>query len=132
MSSQTDELKPLSRTESRCLIKPGTTDTKPGGSDSKKKEIAQLRSEYTTSIFATVKNIFKNTLMVSCVYLFGYFNLSFAWLLFPIIFTVVKDDWKKSGKYKRELAKATALTSEKEMILARLDDLPAWVCIHIV
>lgn len=127
MSSQTDELKPLSRTESRCLIKPGTTDTKPGGSDSKKKEIAQLRSEYTTSIFATVKNIFKNTLMVSCVYLFGYFNLSFAWLLFPIIFTVVKDDWKKSGKYKRELAKATALTSEKEMILARLDDLPAWV-----
>lgn len=41
---------------------------------------------------------------------------------------MTRDQWKQSSELRRNIAKASAMASEKEVILARIDDLPAWVC----
>ncbi|XP_063237975.1 extended synaptotagmin-2 isoform X2 [Bacillus rossius redtenbacheri] len=64
---------------------------------------------------------------VAAVYMLGYYNLSVAWLITPVIFAVVREEWKKESESKRNIAKAAALSNEKDVILARIDDLPAWV-----
>ena len=69
----------------------------------------------------------KQACTVAIVYLMGYFNWSPAWLFTPIIFSVLRDEWKKDKELKRNIAKAAALSNEKDVILARVDDLPAWV-----
>lgn len=52
---------------------------------------------------------------------------SVAWLIGPVILSVLRDQWRKENEYRRNLAKAAAQSSEKDVVLARLDDLPAWV-----
>ncbi|KAK7792686.1 hypothetical protein R5R35_007285 [Gryllus longicercus] len=64
---------------------------------------------------------------VAAVYLLGYFDLSFAWLLAPVLLSVVRDEWKKDHEARRSVAKAAATRSEREVILARVGDLPSWV-----
>ena len=69
----------------------------------------------------------KHLSKIAIVYLFGYFNVSPAWLLGPVVLTVLREEWKKEKTLKRNIAKAAALSNEKDVILARVDDLPAWV-----
>ncbi|KAL1497143.1 hypothetical protein ABEB36_008149 [Hypothenemus hampei] len=52
---------------------------------------------------------------------------SFAWLICPLALLVIRDQWKESRSHRRQAAKTAALSSEKEVVLARLNDLPAWV-----
>ncbi|CAH2015977.1 unnamed protein product [Acanthoscelides obtectus] len=52
---------------------------------------------------------------------------SVAWFIGPIVLLVIRDQWKKTSDRKRNFAKVTSLSSEKEVVLARLNDLPAWV-----
>lgn len=54
---------------------------------------------------------------------------SVAWFIGPIALFVIRDQWKKTNDRKRNIAKSAALASEKDVVLARLDDLPAWVLI---
>lgn len=56
---------------------------------------------------------------------------SVAWFIGPIALFVIRDQWKKANDRKRNIAKSAALASEKDVVLARLDDLPAWVIIVI-
>lgn len=65
--------------------------------------------------------------VVGVVYLVGYMQWSVAWLITPIILSVLRDQWRKESEYRRNMAKLAALSSEKDVVLARLDDLPAWV-----
>lgn len=65
--------------------------------------------------------------MVAAVYSLGYFEFSVAWFIGPIIYSVIRDEWKKEKEMKRNIAKAAALCNEKDVILARVDDLPSWV-----
>lgn len=60
------------------------------------------------------------------MYLVGYFQLSVAWLIGPIILLVIRDQTKKDKQIKIKLAQAAALSNEKD-VLARISDLPAWV-----
>lgn len=69
----------------------------------------------------------KHLSKIAIVYLFGYFNVSPAWLLGPVVLTVLREEWGKEKELKRTIAKAAALSNEKDVILARVDDLPAWV-----
>lgn len=64
---------------------------------------------------------------MGAVYLVGYMQWSVAWLIGPVILSVMRDQWRKESEYRRNLAKTAATSSEKDIILARLDDLPAWV-----
>nr|CAD7443450.1 unnamed protein product [Timema bartmani] len=64
---------------------------------------------------------------VAAVYLLGYYDLSVAWIIGPVILSVIRDEFKKENELRRNIAKAAAMSNEKEVILARIDDLPSWV-----
>ncbi|KAM3966830.1 LOW QUALITY PROTEIN: extended synaptotagmin-like protein 2 [Aphomia sociella] len=84
-------------------------------------------SDDSVSILSVIYKFFKKVSIVGAVYLVGYMQWSVAWLIGPVILSVVRDQWRKESEYRRNLAKAAALSSEKDVVLARLDDLPAWV-----
>ncbi|GBP31229.1 Extended synaptotagmin-2 [Eumeta japonica] len=69
--------------------------------------------------------------IVGVVYLIGYMQWSVAWLIGPVVMSVLRDQWRKQSEYRRSLAKAAALSSEKDIVLARLDDLPAWILLQV-
>lgn len=69
--------------------------------------------------------------VVGIVYITGYLNWSVAWFICPVILSVLRDQWRVKSENKRNIAKAAALSSEKDLVLARLDDLPSWVCCFI-
>uniref|UniRef100_A0A1Q3FZ30 Protein kinase c conserved region 2 n=1 Tax=Culex tarsalis TaxID=7177 RepID=A0A1Q3FZ30_CULTA len=52
---------------------------------------------------------------------------SVAWLITPVILSVARDQWRTKNETRRNVAKASALANDKDVILARLGDLPAWV-----
>ncbi|CAH0600287.1 unnamed protein product [Chrysodeixis includens] len=84
-------------------------------------------SEDNVSVLAMMYRFFKKVSVVGAVYLVGYMQWSVAWLIGPVILSVMRDQWRKESEYRRNLAKAAALSSEKDVVLAKLDDLPAWV-----
>lgn len=84
-------------------------------------------SDESATIFSMIYRFFKKVSIVGAVYLVGYMQWSVAWLIGPVILSVVRDQWRRESEYRRNLAKAAALSSEKDVVLARLDDLPAWV-----
>jgi hypothetical protein len=55
----------------------------------------------------------------------GFFQ--FAWLLCPLLLSVIREQVRSKHDTRRAVAKASALASDKDVILARLNDLPAWV-----
>lgn len=54
-------------------------------------------------------------------------NWSVAWLLCPLMLSVIRDQYRSQHDIRRAVAKASATASDKDVILARLNDLPAWV-----
>ncbi|XP_053600773.1 extended synaptotagmin-2-A isoform X2 [Plodia interpunctella] len=84
-------------------------------------------SDESTTVFSMIYRFFKKVSIVGVVYLVGYMQWSVAWLIGPVVLSVLRDQWRRDSEYRRNLAKAAALSSEKDVVLARLDDLPAWV-----
>nr|XP_021182567.2 extended synaptotagmin-1 isoform X3 [Helicoverpa armigera] len=84
-------------------------------------------SEENGNVFSMMYRFFKKVSIVGVVYLVGYMQWSVAWLIGPVILSVLRDQWRKENEYRRNLAKAAASSSEKDVVLAKLDDLPAWV-----
>lgn len=80
-----------------------------------------------TSIIEVLYNASKKIATVAAIYLLGYYNISVAWLFGPVILSVIREEWKKEKQLRRNIAKAAAMSCEKEVILARVDDLPSWV-----
>ncbi|KRK04554.1 uncharacterized protein Dyak_GE23497, isoform E [Drosophila yakuba] len=79
------------------------------------------------SIFSVFYTLGKKVAIVGSIYLVGYMGWSVAWLIAPVILSVARDQLAKTSEKKRDVAKASALASEKDVILARIDELPAWV-----
>ncbi|XP_039492924.1 extended synaptotagmin-2 isoform X2 [Drosophila santomea] len=79
------------------------------------------------SIFSVFYTLGKKVAIVGSIYLVGYMGWSVAWLIAPVILSVARDQLAKTSERKRDVAKASALASEKDVILARIDELPAWV-----
>lgn len=79
-------------------------------------------------VLSILYSVTKKVGTVAIVYLLGYYNISVAWLIGPVILSVVREEWKRSSDARRTLAKAAAMSNEKEVIMARIDELPAWVC----
>ena len=79
------------------------------------------------SIFAVLYTVAKKVAIVGSIYFVGYMGWSVAWLIAPVILSVARDRFRKTTEHKRSIAKASAMASEKEVILARIDELPAWV-----
>lgn len=87
-------------------------------------------SSSTDSIFTILYSVAKKVSIVGAVYLVGYMNWSIAWLITPIVLAVTREYWHNTNEMKREIAKASATANEKDVILARINDLPAWVCLR--
>lgn len=69
----------------------------------------------------------KKVVTVGIIYFVGYMGWSVAWLITPVILSVAREQWRSKNETRRNVAKASALASDKDVILARLGDLPAWV-----
>ncbi|XP_055923756.1 extended synaptotagmin-2 isoform X2 [Eupeodes corollae] len=78
-------------------------------------------------IFSLIYSVAKKMAVVGVIYLVGYMGWSVAWLLAPVIYSGVRDQISKENQKKRNIAKSSAMASEKDVILARIDELPAWV-----
>lgn len=88
---------------------------------------APTSSASDDSVFTLMYSIVKKVSVVGAIYLVGYMNWSVAWLITPVILAVTREYWRKNNAIKREVAKASATANEKDVILARISDLPAWV-----
>lgn len=82
-------------------------------------------------IISSIYNFVKKAALVGCVYFVGYMGWSVAWLIGPVILSVVKDQWRKDSERRRNDAKVIAQSDEKRVILARLNELPSWVRIFM-
>lgn len=78
-------------------------------------------------VFGLIYSIVKKVTVVGAIYLVGYMNWSVAWLITPVVLAVTREYWRKTSDMRREIAKASAVANEKDVILARISDLPAWV-----
>ncbi|KAK4880110.1 hypothetical protein RN001_008256 [Aquatica leii] len=86
-----------------------------------KKKIAGIK------IKSVVYSALKRIGTVLLIYTVGYLQWSFGWFFGPIILLVIRDQFRKSQDQKRHITKSIALANEEDVILARIDDLPAWV-----
>jgi hypothetical protein len=59
----------------------------------------------------------------------GYFGFSTTWVLIGFFFHVINKEYQKVKKAKRAFAEDAAV-NEKAAILARVEELPAWVSEH--
>lgn len=74
------------------------------------------------------RGVLKNSIFFKgIVYFVGYMNWSVAWLLCPLMLSVIREQYRSQHDIRRAVAKASATASDKDVILARLNDLPAWV-----
>ncbi|ENN81663.1 hypothetical protein YQE_01938, partial [Dendroctonus ponderosae] len=85
------------------------------------------RTSSDFSIVSIITSTLKKASVIGIVYLAGYMQWSVAWFIGPLVLSVIRDQWKKSSDRRRNAAKTAALSSEKDVVLARLNDLPAWV-----
>lgn len=63
------------------------------------------------------------------VYMFGYYNVSFGWLMAPLFFLVLRDKRAKEKKVKFDIIRSIANADEKDIIqeIQRFSNLPSWV-----
>lgn len=92
------------------------------------KEKAELEQKVSEGgIMSIIYSAAKKVAVVGIVYFIGYMNWSVAWLLCPLLLSVIRDQIRSKHDIRRSVAKASATASDKDVILARLNDLPAWV-----
>ncbi|KAK9693219.1 C2 domain [Popillia japonica] len=72
-------------------------------------------------------SVIKRASVIGVIYLAGYMHWSVAWFITPVLLLVVRDQMRADADRRRDIAKTSALSNEKDVILARIDDLPAWV-----
>lgn len=79
------------------------------------------------SLSGIAYSIIKKASIVGVIYIAGYLNCSVAWFITPIILLAIREQTREDSERRRNIAKATSLTNEKDVLLARIQDLPAWV-----
>lgn len=101
---------------------------KMSNSKEQSKENAELDQKVSEGgIISIIYSAAKKVAVVGIVYFIGYMNWSVAWLLCPLLLSVIRDQMRSKHDIRRAVAKASATANDKDVILARLNDLPAWV-----
>ncbi|XP_062559406.1 extended synaptotagmin-2 isoform X2 [Armigeres subalbatus] len=90
-------------------------------------ENAQQLQSSGDNVGSLLYSFAKKVVTVGIIYFVGYMGWSVAWLITPVLLSVAREQWRSKNETRRNVAKASALASDKEVILARLGDLPAWV-----
>lgn len=87
----------------------------------------QSRSEVSKGLMGLVKIAAKHLPLVFGVYAMGYFNFSVAWIIGVVGLSAATEQWRKEREYRMSAARASSLYGDKEVIMARVSDLPSWV-----
>ena len=76
-----------------------------------------------------VKIFGKRALEWLVVYMFGYYQASFGWLMAPLFFLVLRDKRAKEKKIKFDIVRSLANSDEREVLteIQRFSNLPSWV-----
>ncbi|CAI9735471.1 extended synaptotagmin-2-like isoform X3 [Octopus vulgaris] len=79
-----------------------------------------------TMVLSLVQRFFKSAVVTFGVWLVGYFNFSFSWLLLGLVVYGWRERFTQVRDMQIEISQ-TAARDEKKSILARVEDLPSWV-----
>ncbi|XP_063611609.1 extended synaptotagmin-1-like isoform X5 [Penaeus indicus] len=93
-------------------------------------EVAEDVGHAYGSWFKSYMKIFgRRALEWFLVYMFGYYNVSFGWLMAPLFFLVLRDKRAKEKKIKFDIIRSIANADEKDIIqeIQRFSNLPSWV-----
>lgn len=99
----------------------------PSNTDNAKPADGSKSASGDDNVFSIVYSVLKKVAIVGAIYFVGYMGWSMAWLITPIMFSVTREQWKKSSQLKRDISILSAISSERDVILAKITDLPAWV-----
>lgn len=70
---------------------------------------------------------FKFCGVLVAIWLLGYFGFSTAWIMIGLFMYMSNEEYKKVKEAKKGFTRQAVL-NEKSAILARVEELPAWVC----
>lgn len=84
-----------------------------------------LGSDHSDMIVFLIR-FFRLSAVVFLAWLIGYFNFSYSWVLVCIFLYLLRERNSSARKTKAEVIKALGI-NERDAILARLDEVPAWV-----
>ena len=89
----------------------------------------QPRSTGSSMLLTIAKKLGLRSLAWLGVYLLGYWDFSLAWMVTPLLLSVLRDTWKKEKRARLTAAREAALSNEQAMLEARMnaEELPAWV-----
>ena len=90
---------------------------------------AEEEHSATDGVIKVIKRFILKSAGWITIYLVGYYNFSVAWLITPLVLSVLRSQWKSERNNKLMAAREAALTDERKMIESRIrvEDLPSWV-----
>lgn len=109
----------------------GNVSTGDGGGKGTDMKTGATKNGSDKSIANFVVAIVKKAAIINAIYLMGYLNWSIAWLITPMILLETHNYWRETNgvnrKFVRKIARESAATNEKDVILTNIKELPSWV-----
>ena len=89
----------------------------------------EVEGAYGKFIVDYVKIFSKRFMTWMSIYLCGFFNISFGWLMAPLFFMVLREKRARAKQFNFDIVRSIAKTDEKEFIQAiqKYTSLPSWV-----
>lgn len=84
-----------------------------------------LGSDHTDMIVFLVR-FFRISAVVFVAWLIGYFNFSYSWIMLCVFLYLLRERNSSARQTKAKVIKALGI-NERDAVLARLDQVPAWV-----
>ena len=78
-------------------------------------------------LMSLMMKYFKTAGFLLSVWTLGYFRFSSSWILLALFFYIGNEEFRKGKDAKRSFSRDAAVRTEQRAILARVDELPAWV-----
>jgi len=97
-----------------------------------KDAVHKTQESVSKGLFGIVKIAAKHLPLVIGVYAMGYFNFSIAWIVGIVGISAATEQWRKERLTRMSIARASAMYDDKEVILAKVTDLPSWVSIFFL
>ena len=89
--------------------------------------VQKTQQSVSKGLFGIMKIAARHLPLVIGVYAMGYFNFSIAWIVGIVGISAATEQWRKERMTRMSIARASAMYEDKEVILAKVTDLPSWV-----
>lgn len=105
----------------------GRSSPEPALQEKSKEAVQKTQENVSKGLLGIVKIAAKHLPLVIGVYAMGYFNFSIAWIVGVVGISAATEQWRKERMTRMSIARASAMYDDKEVILAKVTDLPSWV-----